>query len=665
MFNLTELLQKFWFWLRGEIYPPLPQLPPPKPTEQFETSPPPDIFEPIYSPEYRFIVVQARDSLFSLASTHGISVRTIIHANHLKTPNQIYIGQRIRIAVPQSPWIPPDFPLPDFTLKAKTPLPAQTIGSEKSLISDRDSTLMSPESDEADEIVTQPKISEEEVLADVLPSLPPAKMIILPGITLIPPRSPESAIESRIQDEQSDEEPQPPSETLKLPEHAEPEEKRIHKTERVFSVRPEQVNQEAKQDDEGSDADIAVQDEEAIESKLFDRSTQQEIKANHIKHPPDLSDYVSKDDSVTIKVDTSSPKQNIPPIQPEAYFEARLPYPLATKPVVPQPPPSKTTRALYIPYHLLGSRQKRARITQLIQTTDLNALVLDIKSDTGHLSYPSQVPLTAKIAAHRPTVDDIIQTIARLKANQVYIIARLVAFKDNLFAQAHPDLAARDRQTGTPWFDDHGFAWLDPFQMDVWGYILQIVEEVAHFGFDEIHLDCLRFPLNGQQLAPQFCKPVQTTIRSKVIAAFLSAAKGTLSAFNVKLSATVRGYACWRTDDALVGQQIETLAPYLDYLCPILYPSLFPQNTPSLSDPKAASDRPYEILYQGTYLVTQRLKNSACAVRPWLQDFPSSQLNRQTLATSALAAQIQGTFDGGGQGFMAWDAAVQYSDGVY
>ena len=155
--------------------------------------------------------------------------------------------------------------------------------------------------------------------------------------------------------------------------------------------------------------------------------------------------------------------------------------------------PAVTPKALYLSVYGVGNEHLRGNALKLIDETELNALVIDVKGDRGMVPYRSAVPLAAEIGAQRIiTVSDIRDLISRLRQRSVYLIARVVVFKDELLAEARPELAVKSG--GRIWRDREQLAWTDPFRPEVWQYNLDIAEEAARLGFDEIQFDYLRFP---------------------------------------------------------------------------------------------------------------------------------------------------------------------------
>jgi hypothetical protein len=269
-----------------------------------------------------------------------------------------------------------------------------------------------------------------------------------------------------------------------------------------------------------------------------------------------------------------------------------------------------------------------------------------------------------QIEAARPIVRDLVQVLDWFKANQVRTIARYVTFKDNLLARAEPGWAARHPHTGAIWWDAQNMAWLNPAEPAVWDYHLPLIEEVAQLGFDEILFDALHFPAPDVRGQPQFDQPLTAESRTSAIAGFLSAVRGILTPYPLKIGANVVGYACWRSDDALVGQQLERLAPYLDVIAPLLYPSRLANGIPGCLNPMRC---PGDVVYQGTRQAVARLKTAApgCQVRPWLQDFQDDVFDRRRFGVSEIQAQISGAVRGQAKGFMVWDPQLDYTRAAF
>ncbi|MGC8779780.1 MAG: putative glycoside hydrolase [Anaerolineae bacterium] len=322
-------------------------------------------------------------------------------------------------------------------------------------------------------------------------------------------------------------------------------------------------------------------------------------------------------------------------------------------------------KGIYVSHYALGSPEHLARVKELLETTELNAVVMDVKGDRGYLVYPTGVPLAREIGADRQVmVRDWAAFMQWFKERDVYTIARIVVFKDHLLATGHPEWAVRDVATGAAWRDGEGLGWGDPYRPEVQDYNIALAVEAARQGFDEIQFDYVRFPSDGAVGRAVFAGPNTATSRSATIAGFLSRAREALAPYGVKLSADIFGYTAWTTGDLGIGQVIEALAPHLDVLSPMLYPSTFAAGLPNDGGTYAkAIAFPYEIVHKSTWRVVWRARtvNPRIEVRPWLQDFPDYAFDRRTYSADEIRAQMEGARTAGARGWLLWDPAVRYT----
>jgi LysM repeat protein len=323
--------------------------------------------------------------------------------------------------------------------------------------------------------------------------------------------------------------------------------------------------------------------------------------------------------------------------------------------------PDDAILGVYVPYSAIGHQAHRRHVIDILTKTEINALIIDVKGDQGLIAYPTPIPLAHEVGAAQPTAHDFDELMDFFKANGVYTIARIVAFKDHPLATAHPEWATQ-REGGGVWHDREGQAWVDPFVQPTWEYNANLAEEAACRGFDEIQLDYVCFPTPSQEGAPYFSQPLSRETRVAVITAFLSYMRGRLSPLDVRIAANVFGYTCWRKDDMLIGQDIERMAQHLDVLCPILYPSTFESGIPGY---KNAIAFPYHIVYESMKQAVRRVQPLGCHVRPWIQDFPDDRFDKRVYGAAEIRAQMRGSLDGGGTGYMAWDPQVKYTTSTY
>jgi hypothetical protein len=312
-------------------------------------------------------------------------------------------------------------------------------------------------------------------------------------------------------------------------------------------------------------------------------------------------------------------------------------------------------RALYLSFYGIGEKSLRGPALDLIAETELNALVIDVKSDRGMIPYKSAIPLAAQIGAQRIlTVKDMKGLIQSFKEKGIYTIARIVVFKDDLLALARPDLAVKTKG-GSTWRDRENLAWVDPFKSEVWDYNVQIAIEAAQQGFDEIQFDYVRFPDSS---APKFSRPNTEENRVNAISGFLREAKSRLKEYNVFLSADIFGYVCWNPDDTKIGQKLDALLPYLDYLSPMLYPSGFHLGIPGYRNPM---ENIFEFIYLSLKRAQERTQVSSLRFRPWLQAFRDYAFDRRPFHTQEIQTQIRASESFGSSGWMLWNPTNVYS----
>ncbi|HVG78316.1 MAG TPA: putative glycoside hydrolase [Patescibacteria group bacterium] len=316
-------------------------------------------------------------------------------------------------------------------------------------------------------------------------------------------------------------------------------------------------------------------------------------------------------------------------------------------------------KAAYLTYYGVGDRGIRGRVLDLASRTELNAVVIDVKGDRGWILYQTEVPQALAAGAQGPaTLRDFDGLMADLKARGIYTIARIVTFKDNILANARPDLAVIDTRTGKPWIDNEKLAWVDPFQEEVWAYNIAIGQEAIRRGFDEVQFDYVRFPTDGKLNAARYAKPNSRETRLPAIAAFLAKARTELGASGAFVAADLFGYTAFNENDTDIGQRIEELAPHLDFICPMVYPSGYHKGIPGHSNPMLV---PGKVVFESVRLIRKRAGVNVVRVRPWLQDFKDYAFDRRIFGVSEVTAQIRGAEEAGAPGWMLWNPRNDYT----
>ncbi len=317
-----------------------------------------------------------------------------------------------------------------------------------------------------------------------------------------------------------------------------------------------------------------------------------------------------------------------------------------------------SAKGLYLTHYGIGSRILRNQVLQLIEETGLNTLVIDVKGDRGYLSYKYDVPRAREIGALKiTTIKDIGTLLKDLHSRKIYVIGRIVVFKDDLLAAAHPEWAIIDTRTGKPWIDNEKLAWVDPFHEEVWRYNIAIARAAAQAGFDEIQFDYVRFPTDGRLSAARYSEPNTLENRVKTIDSFLETTAKALLPYNVYFSADVFGYVPWNFNDTDIGQSLPELSRYVDYICLMVYPSGFHLGIPDYRMPVS---HPREVVYNTLEKAKKRLDGRAEKLRPWLQNFRDYAFDRRPFTGEQIRLQIQACKQAGTSGWLLWDPANKY-----
>jgi hypothetical protein len=316
-------------------------------------------------------------------------------------------------------------------------------------------------------------------------------------------------------------------------------------------------------------------------------------------------------------------------------------------------------KGAYLTYYGVLDKGIRTRVLDLVGRSELNAVVIDVKGDRGWITYKTEVPLALAAGAQGPaTFKDVEGFLADLRARNVYTIARIVTFKDNVLANHRPDWAIIDTRTGKPWIDRENLAWMDPFREEVWDYNIAIAQEAVRKGFDEVQFDYVRFPTDGKLSAARYSKANSKETRLPTIAAFLARARQKIGSTGAFVGADVFGYTAFNENDTDIGQRVEELSAHLDFICPMVYPSGYHLGIPGYRNPVK---NPYNVVYESVRLIKKRSAGTQVRVRPWLQDFRDYAFDKRIFGPDEVRAQIKATDDAGGAGWMLWNPRNDYT----
>jgi hypothetical protein len=330
-------------------------------------------------------------------------------------------------------------------------------------------------------------------------------------------------------------------------------------------------------------------------------------------------------------------------------------------------------RATYLTYFAVGGQDYRQDLLNLLDTTEVNAVVIDIKGDYGLLSYHSNVPLADQIGANSsPTIDDLNGLLQTLHQRGTYVIGRIVVFKDNVLAHNGPraglDVGVKDSRTGQLWVDGENLSWVDPFQSAAWDYNTDLAREAIQLGFDEVQFDYIRFATDPSPDSSvqdiQYSQPNTETNRVSALKSFLSRAHAAVNKAGGFLSMDTFGYTTWWDDDGGIGQDLETLADDIDYYCPMVYPSTFNAGLPGGIPYPDVVSRPYDVVFQSLEHAQSKLAGKHVVMRPWLQYFDDYPWATQTRYDAPqIEAQKQAVADANAYGWMLWNAGSLFKRG--
>lgn len=314
-----------------------------------------------------------------------------------------------------------------------------------------------------------------------------------------------------------------------------------------------------------------------------------------------------------------------------------------------------TSKALYVSFWAAGSTKYMRKILELARTTEINTVIVDVKNEFGDLSYTTDVKLAKQIGAHRNrTIKNINKFIKSLKDEGLYVIARIVVFKDDRFAKSFDEYALKTID-GKVWRNREKLAWVDPFEDKVHDYVSDIALDAAAHGFDEINFDYVRFPIKSDLL---YSNTSNKKNRIEAISSFLDKANNKLRQYNVYTSVDTYGYACWNKGDTNIGHTIQSLSKHADYIAPMLYPSGFGAGALGYNNP---TDHNYEIINESIKEGLKRADISANRFRPWLQSFKDYGFDRKFFRSKEISEQIKGAEQASCSGWMLWNPSSRFS----
>jgi hypothetical protein len=371
--------------------------------------------------------------------------------------------------------------------------------------------------------------------------------------------------------------------------------------------------------------------------------------------------------------------------------------PTRTPPTVVHLPTPEPLKAIYMTQCVVATPGFRQKLVDLIDATELNAVVIDIKDYSGRLAFPSDDPEFASAVSPSCSADDLPAFVALLHTKHIYVIGRITVFQDPYYTRTHPELAVKKESDGSVWKDHKGLSFIDVGARPYWQYIVDIGRASYNLGFDELNFDYVRYPSDGNMKDIAFSLS-GTLSKAQALENFFSFlydsfAHGesfgglrpehpTEAANRPVLSVDLFGYTTTNTDDLGIGQVIERALPYFDYVMPMVYPSHY--NSGFIGIAKPATE-PYKVVNYSMSSAVRRARLLGAAgassatstdmlflrdesrkghgdivasqLRPWLQDFDLGA----TYTADMVRAQMQATYDAGLTSWALWDAGNTYT----
>lgn len=300
--------------------------------------------------------------------------------------------------------------------------------------------------------------------------------------------------------------------------------------------------------------------------------------------------------------------------------------------------------------HLTGeaTRDRLADFIEMAQETELNALMIDLKDETGRVFFDTANSTANRVGAV-DSAYELTTVVDRAHDAGLYVIGRLVLFNDPIASVRAPEMAVWDTASNTV-FNSNGQYFLDPTDPDARSYGLELATEACSKGVDEIQFDYVRFP----DVRPEsivFDGGVSPDTRTSTINSFLQDAVAALHPMGCAVAADVFGFITTDIGDGSIGQRWEDIAQIVDVVSPMVYPSHYGPDWFGYENP---NDHPGPVVERALEDGMQRLPRQV-VVRPWLQDFGygAAQVRDQIEVAEAF-----------GLGWMLWNAKSDVTTGA-
>lgn len=333
----------------------------------------------------------------------------------------------------------------------------------------------------------------------------------------------------------------------------------------------------------------------------------------------------------------------------------------------------KHVRGVYATANTAGGSSNLKTIMDLQDNSDLNAIVVDIKDDYGNVTYqPDKDAPFAK--SGKSIISNPEKLMKKLEKHDIYPIARIVVFKDNVLAERHPEYSYK-KPNGEVWENGGGSKFVNPFMKEVWDYNVNVAIAAAKMGFQEIQFDYVRFPEGFEKRAGKleynvgdygkYKKDTAVKQRVNAVTDFVKYSRKKLQPYGVDTSVDIFGYTATRKAAPGIGQNMSKISKNVDVISSMIYPShwtsYFGIENPDL--------HPHKLVSEYAKQEQKKLKklDNPPISRPWIQDFTASWLGAghyQKYGKKQVETQIRALQKHGINEFLIWDANNTYTPNV-
>jgi hypothetical protein len=307
--------------------------------------------------------------------------------------------------------------------------------------------------------------------------------------------------------------------------------------------------------------------------------------------------------------------------------------------------PDSVIRGIYINPYQASKKEYLQNVFARADSGLINTIVVDFKSDYGFLAYQSEIELAKKISAIKPYIDAN-YLIKESKKHNLKLVARIVVFKDNYLAR-YKHYGITD-DSAKVWHDAQKIAWVNPYQREVGGYIVEVAKEIVNLGINALAFDYIRFPTDGDVKRIRLLN-----VNGPRDQAIINLLKRIRKEVDAEIGICVFGYAVWHSLKS-EGQNIRKMGKYIDVLYPMLYPSHF---HPSFKNELNEYWRNYWLYFDSVKEAFKKLPEGVKVI-PFIQGF---DLRTEEFNNDYISSQIDGSIDARGDGFIIWNARADYS----